>query len=130
MPIGSVEELIFALEPIEQSEISSDIQANVRAELKRMKRNVSLILRFIPSFRSSESPASSELQKAIADLRRECLSINSTVSRILILQTLRADRWIDYSARISDHYAAMAEAARRMCVITAPLQVQELAKAL
>jgi hypothetical protein len=128
--ISSVEELISSLEPVEPDELNSDIRANVRAELKRIKRNVSLILDFTSSSRSSESGTAVELERAIADVRRQCLVINSTVSEILILQALRADKWIEYNSRVRDQYAAMAEAVRNWCAIVAPLQLKPLADAL
>lgn len=128
-PIASIEQLISSLEHIEESELKSDIRPNVRAELKRIKRNVSAILAF-----TAHSPASqvadARLQWAIVDVRRECLAINSTVSKFLILQALHADIWLEYSSRVAEQYAAMTEAAKSMCALAAPLRAQELANAL
>jgi hypothetical protein len=123
----SIEQLISKLEHIEESEIQSDIGANVRAELKRIKRNVSAILAFTSH---SPSPESVQLQQAISDVRRECFLINATISRTLILQALHAGRLMDYTSRVAEQYTAMSEAVRQMCVLTAPLRVQELADAL
>lgn len=124
---GSIEQLISKLEHIEESEIRSDIPANVRAELKRIKRNVSAILAFTSH---SPSPDNVQLQQAISDVRRECLLINATISRTLILQTLHAGKWMNYTSRVAEQYSAMSEAVRQMCVLTAPLRVQDLADAL
>lgn len=126
--VASVDELISRLEPVDPGEISSDIRANVRAELKRIRRNVSLILGFLASVDTSEND--SEFKRAIAQVHKECLVINATVSRMLILQTLRADRWIDYTSRMNEQYAAMAESARTMFSIAVPLRVHDLANAM
>lgn len=129
LQITSIEQLIVILEHIEESELKSDIRQNVRAELKRIKRNVSAVLAF-----TAHSPeldrADSDLQNAIFNLRRECLTINSTISKFLILQTLHADAWLEYSSRVAEQYLALAEAARNLCALTAPLRVHELANAL
>lgn len=125
--VKSFEQLISNLEHIEESEIHSDIRANVRAELKRMKRNVSAILAFASH---SQSAGNLQLQQAISDVRRECLLINATISRTLILQTLHADKLMDYTSRATEQYSAMSEAVRQMCVLAAPLRLQELADAL
>ncbi len=123
----SIEQLISRIEHIEVSEIQSDIRANVRAELKRIKRNVSAILAFTSHTPSAESV---QLQQSISDVRRECILINANISRTLILQMMHADKWTDYASHIAEQYSAMSEAVRAMCVLTAPLRVQELADAL
>jgi len=85
----SIEELISKLEHVEESELSSDIRANVRAELKRIRRNVSHILDFVAQLGQDDGEASLELQHLIGEVRRECLFINGMILRILIFQALR-----------------------------------------
>lgn len=125
--VTSIEQLISRIEHIEESEIHSDIRANVRAELKRIKRNVSAILAF-----TSHSPSakSVQLEQAIRDVRRECLLINAAISRTLILQTLHAHEWTEYASNVAEQYSAMSQTVRQMCVLTSPLRVQQLADAL
>jgi hypothetical protein len=123
----SIEQLISQLEHIEESEIQSDIRANVRAELKRIKRNVSAILAFTSHSPSADNP---QLQQAVSEVRRECLLINEMISRTLILQALHAGTWMNYSSRVAEQYSAMSQAVRHVCVLTSPLRVQALADAL
>jgi hypothetical protein len=130
LEVSSIEQLISRLEHVEESELNSDIRQNVRAELKRIKRNVSAILSFVSHTAVPEVAADLRLRQAIVDVRRECIAINSTISKYLILQTLHADAWLEYSSRISEQYTAMAEAARQMCALTAPMQLAELTNAL
>jgi sugar phosphate isomerase/epimerase len=126
---SSVDQLIANLEHVEESEIRSDIRANVRAELKRMKRNVSAILAFT-STSHAPSADNAQLAQAISELRRECILINATISKTLILQTLHAAGLTKYTSRAADEYAAMSQAMRQLCALAAPLRVQELADAL
>ncbi len=127
--VDSIEQLITNLEHVEESELKSDIRQNVRAEMKRIKRNVSSILAFTAQEKASavDHP---ELNNALLELRRECISINGTISRFLILQSIHADRWIESSSRVMEQYAGIAEATRQMCALAAPLRVQELSSAL
>lgn len=125
--VALIEQLISRIEHIEEAEIQSDIPANVRAELKRIKRNVSAILAFISHAPSTENV---QLQQAIGDVRRECILINATISRTLILQKLRVERWTKYASHVAEQYSTMSQAVREMCVLTSPLKVQELADAL
>jgi hypothetical protein len=127
--ICSIEQLIQSLEHIEESELKSDIRQNVRAELKRIKRNVSSILAFT-AHALSPTVSDPRLVGAVVGVRRECIAINSTISKFLILQTLHADTWLEYSSRVADEYTAMAEALRKMCEVAAPLHVQQMANAL
>ncbi len=127
--VTSIEQLIQSLEHIEENELKSDIRQNVRAELKRMKRNVSAILAFTAHALVPEL-ADARLEEAVVDVRRECIAINSTISKFLILQTLHLDAWLEYTTRVTEEYAAMAEAVRKLCILTAPLRVQEMANAL
>jgi hypothetical protein len=128
----SVEELISNLEHIEESELQSDIRANVQAELKRMKRNLSTVLRFVSHSSVLETSDNPELRKAILDVRRECLLINSMISKVLFLQIFRAapERWAQYASRATAHYGEMAQAACQICLIAAPLRAQALAAVL
>ena len=128
----SIETLISNLEHIEASELHSDIRANVRAELKRMKRNISAVLRFVAHSSPLEAADSPELRKAILDVRRECLLINGMISRVLFLQVFsaRPERWASYAARAVEHYAEMTHAACQICLIAMPRHAQQLANAL
>ncbi len=129
----SVEQLIADLEHIEVSELQSDIRANVRAELKRMKRNISAVLRFVAhSSAVLETAENPELNQAICEVRRECLLINGMISRVLFLQTFWAspERWARYAANATTHYAEMAQAACQICRFADPLRAEALANAL
>jgi hypothetical protein len=128
----SIEQLISILEPIEISELASDIRPNVRAELKRMKRNISAVLRFIGHAAAQPAGGNPELHNAILEVRRECLAINGAVSRILLLQLFWPNpaRWTAYTEQAAAHYAQMAQAMRQICLIAAPMQTQALAEAL
>jgi hypothetical protein len=128
----TLEQLISTLEHIEVSELASDLRANVRAELKRMKRNISAILRFIAYAAAQPAAQTLELHNAILEVRRECLAINGAISRLLILQALwpNPERWTAYTERAAAQYAQMAQAMRAMCLIAAPGQSQALAEAL
>jgi hypothetical protein len=128
--VTSFEDLIRQLEPVEQSEISSDIPPNVRAELKRIKRNVSLILGFLSHFPTVQEPDTADLGKAIVNVRQDCLAINATISRLMILHTLRLQRWADDNSKISEQYAALAGAMRQLCMITVPSRLEHLASSL
>jgi hypothetical protein len=127
----TIPDLIMLLEPIDVSELASDLRPNVRAELKRMKRNISVVLRFIAYAAAQPAPADPELHQAILEVRRECLHINGTISKVLLLQALwpNPEKWIAYTTRASQQYAQMAEAMHRICQIAAPQQTQALADA-
>jgi len=128
----TIEELIATLEHVDVSELASDIRPNVRVELKRMKRNISGVLRFIAHAVAPSAPENLELHSAILEVRSECLRINGTISKILLLQALwpKPEKWIAYTASASAQYAQMAEAMHRICLIAAPTQTQALASAL
>jgi hypothetical protein len=128
----SLEELIAALEPIDMSELASDIRPNVRVELKRMKRNISAVLRYIAYAAAHPAPENRELHETILEVRRECLRINGTISKVLLLQALwpHPEKWTAYTERAGAQYAEMAQAMQRICLVAAPLQTQALANAL
>lgn len=128
----SIDELIATLEHVDISELASDIRSNVRVELKRMKRNISAVLRYIAYAAALPAAENLELHNAILEVRRECLRINGTISKVLLLQALwpSPGKWIDYTAIASVQYAQMAQAMHRICLIAAPMQTQALANAL
>jgi hypothetical protein len=128
----SLEQLISALEHIEESELQSDIPANVRAELKRMKRNISAILTFVSHAPRVESAATPELRAAMNEVRRNCLFINGMISKTLLLQALQLGpaRIAAYTSRAMAKYAEMMQSAHEMCLIAAPPRAQELLNAL
>jgi hypothetical protein len=128
----SIEDLITQLEHIEPSELACDIRANVRAELRRMKRNISALLCFLshgPALDVADNP---ELHDAILGVRRECLLINGTISKILFLQALRfrPELWSALTDRAASQYGEMAQWACQMCQLAAPRRAQELMAAL
>ncbi len=130
--ITSLAQLITRLEHIEDSELQSDLSQNVRAELKRMKRNVSAIISFISHFSAHGLPQDPELRALVTDVRRECLLINALISKTLFLQYFRATRrmYAEPASRLLNHYHGMGEAAGRMCVLISPELSPTLAKAL
>jgi hypothetical protein len=130
--ILSVEELISQLDHIEIGELASDIRPNVRAELKRMKRNISAILGFLPHVPSLEDAGNSELFKAVLEVRRDCLHINGLISKILLLQRLwlSSARLAGLVNRVSMQYEEMGKWAGQMCQLATPGLTQELLAAL
>jgi hypothetical protein len=128
----SIDELIAALEHIEESELQSDIPANVRAELKRMKRNISSILSFVSHSQFLEDGMSPELRRVIRDVRRDCLLINSMISKALLMLTLRAGQagMAEYTSSAMRKYLELMWDAHAMCLLTAPMQAEELLRAL
>lgn len=126
---SSIETLISALEHIEEGELQTDIRQNVCAELKRIKRNVSAVLSFVDH---SRLPGDPELRAAASEIRREGIAINATISRVLLLYTLRVGRGIctDRTGQVLNRYRRMADAACQMCRLVAPAAVPSLARAL
>lgn len=130
--LQSIDELLVALEHIEESELQSDIPANVRAELKRMKRNITAVLSFLshsPLLREETRP---ELSQAMSELRRECLLVNSAITRALLMLTLRVRpaKLAEHTARAMRKYLELMWAAHGVCLLTVPQQAQALLNAL
>ena len=84
--IQTVEELISHLERVEIDQLQSDIPANVRAELRYMKRNISAILAFVAA--TQDVAAGSELHLAMTAVRRECIALNGMISKSLLMLLL------------------------------------------
>jgi hypothetical protein len=127
--VYSIEQLISRLEHIEESELQSDIRANVCAELRRIKRNVSAVLSFIDHSRLPDDPL---LRATAADVRRECILINGIISRTLFLYFVRIGRsaCLDATSRVVGHYRGMAEATCQLCQLLSPSCTQSMAMAL
>ncbi|MGA3212252.1 MAG: hypothetical protein ABSD20_13180 [Terriglobales bacterium] len=130
--LRSVDELIIALEHIEEGELQSDIPANVRAELKRMKRNISSVLSFVSHSWHAEGAVDPELRRKMNEVRRECLLLNGIISKALLVQALRVGpaKLGTYTSRAMAKYFELMWAAHGMCLLTAPRQADELLAAL
>ncbi|MFB3918010.1 MAG: hypothetical protein ACE14M_14880 [Terriglobales bacterium] len=130
--VTSLEQLISSLEHIEEMQFHSDIRANVRCELKRMRRNISAVLSFVSqSSRGEVKDDNGELRRALDEVRRQCLAINGMITKCLILQyspSLKLS--MKYSSRVLASYEDMVRMARQMCQIAAPQFTEALAKAL
>jgi len=126
----SFQELIDALEHIEVDQLHSDIPANVRAELKRLKRNLSTILSFLENCERS-SATDPELSIAIGAVRQECMSLHLTIYKILVLQFFRLNLVMNsqYPALAAAQYDHISQALRHMCQVCAPQFTEQLGSA-
>ena len=126
--ISSFQKLIEALEPIEVDQLHSDIPANVRTELKRMKRNVSAILSFLGNGIDADSAGGPMLTV----IRRECMSLHLTISKVLVLQFFRLDLVMDsqYRTLAMDQYEHLRKALCQVCQILSPQLTEQLGSAL
>lgn len=125
----SIEELISRLEQVDESELQSDIRANVCAELRRIKRNLSAVLSFVDHSRLPEDP---DLRRRASCVRRECILLNAMISRILVLYYCRIGQRICTAAtsKAVMRYREMSEAACQMCQLMAPSYAESMAQAL
>jgi hypothetical protein len=134
LEVRSIEQLISSLEHIEEMQFQSDIRENVLCELKRMRGNVSAVLAFVShgDDASLAGPAHAELGEALKEVRRQCLLLNATIAKIIVLQWSPAGlvKWIEDSSGLMEQYRELAQAARRLCQITAPQLSADLARAL
>jgi len=131
--VRSIEQLISSLEPIEEFQLQSDIRANVRCELKRMRKNISAVLAFVSHFSAgSGTDTPEEFHQALNAVRRKCLLINGMITKSLLLQSSPASlrMCIRYTSKVMDQYGDMAQAARQMCRMAAPHLTEDLARAL
>jgi hypothetical protein len=126
--VRSVEELIRNLERVDESALQSDHRETVRAELGRMRKNLSAVLAFVSHCSREEQPHDPQLGDVLHKVRRECLLINRLISRMVILQMLPVSkrRWVQYTSPVLAHYAQMTDAARQMCLRTTPQLVDNL----
>jgi hypothetical protein len=126
--VRSIEELILNLERVDESALQSDHRETVRAELGRMRKNLSAVLAFVSHCSRQGWTHDPELGQALHKVRRECLLINRLISRMMILQALPVSkrRWVQYTSPVLAHYAQMTDAARQMCLRTTPQLVDNL----
>ncbi len=118
--VQSIEELILALHPVQNSVIDLNRVEAALAELRDVKDNVSAVLSFTSYSLTRDMADDPEFRHVIDEVRRECLLINGLISRIMFRQ-----RWL-FSSKVEDarevlaHYEDMASAACRMCLLFAP----------
>lgn len=126
--IMSFQQLIDALEHIELDQLHSDIPANVRSELKRMKSNLSAILSFLGNQAHPESAIDPRLTEAINTVRQECMSLHLTISNILLLQFFRLNLVLDsqYPAKAAVQYRLISQAVCEMCQMSSPRLAEQL----
>lgn len=129
LDVHSFEELISRLEHIDESELQSDIRANVCAELRRIKRNLSAVLSLVDHSRLPENP---DLRRQASSIRRECILLNAMISRILVLYYFRIGQRVCMAATSKAvlRYREMSEAACQMCQLVAPSYAESMARAL
>jgi Zn-dependent oligopeptidase len=129
LDVLSIEELISRLEHVDENELQSDIRANVCAELRRIKRNLTAVLSFFEHSRLPENP---DLRQAASDVRRECIQLNAMISRILVLFYFRIGQRFCMAAtsKAFDRYRGMAEAACQICQSLAPAYTVSMAGAM
>jgi phosphate uptake regulator len=130
--ISSFQVLIDALEHIEVNELHSDIPANVRAELMRMKNNLSAILSFLGNCSIPDPTIEPRLSEAISTVRQECMSLHLTISKILLLQFFRLNLVMDLQtyALAAVQYERIGQAVCEICQMFAPQFAEQLSNAL
>jgi hypothetical protein len=131
--VRSIEQLISSLEPIEEFQLQSDVRANVRCELRRMRKNISAVLAFVSRLPdAAETDQPEEFRQAVNAVRRKCLLINGMITKSLLLQSspLSLRMCIRYTSKVMDQYGDLAQAARQMCRMAAPHLTEDLARAL
>jgi hypothetical protein len=130
--IISFDDLIQALEPVELDQIQSDIPANERAELIRIKRNLSAILSFLGNHVFSDAPLEPSLAQAISVTRQECMTLHMAVSKALLYRFFRLD-WMGDARRstlVEDRYEQICRAVFRLCQLNAPQLAPQLSTVL
>ncbi len=130
--IMSFQQLIGTLEHIELDQLHSDIPANVRSELKRMKSNLSAILSFLGNQADPESAIDPRLTEAINTVRQECMSLHLTISKTLLFQFFRLNLVIDSQrpALAAAQYERISQAVCQICQVFAPQFTEQLGSAL
>jgi hypothetical protein len=125
-------ELIDSLEHIEVDQLHSDVPANVRAELCRMKRNVAAILRFVGNEEQSDLAADRQVATAIKAIRQECMSLHLTITKTLLFHFFRLHLVMDskFSAVVASQYQRLGQSLCEMCAICAPNFEAQLGNAL
>jgi hypothetical protein len=127
--IHTVDELISHLEHVEIDELQSDIPANVRAELKYMKSNISAILAYVAA--TQDQTVEPELLQAMLAVRRECIALNGMISKALLVMLLpvRATQFATYLS-LSSQYESLSRLTHAMCSLAAPQLAANVALAL
>ena len=130
--VESVEQLISALEHVEEDELQSDLKPNVRAELMRMRNNISAVLSLLSHCAWRERVDDVQLQSSVNEVRRLCVEINGTISKILVLQFVRArqEKWITYTTEALVAYREMVRSLHRACALAAPQFAEQVVKAM
>jgi len=125
----SFSDLIEALEHIEVDQLHSDIPANVSAELKHIKRNLSAILAFLPAMDSTAEPA---LRESVRMVRQECMSLHVAIVKMVLLQFFRLSVVVDsqYPAVIAAQYQKLAQTMCQTCQMLSPQLTEQLSGAL
>lgn len=127
--VQTVEELISHLEHVEIDQLQSDISANVRAELRYMKKNTSAILAFVSATEGIASD--SELYQAMTAVKRECIALNGMISKSLLMLLVPIDAVRSRSELfLADQYASLARKTLALCALSAPQLTEDLATAL
>ncbi len=130
--ILSFQELIDTLEHIELDQLHSDIPANVRAELTRMNGNLSAILSFLGNCVNPDPATEPKLCETISMVRRECMSLHLTISKVLLFQFFRLNLVTDsqYPALAAAKYEHISQAVCQLCQTFAPQFTEQLGSAL
>lgn len=130
--VYTFQELIDTLEHIEVDQLQSDIPANVRAELAHMKSNLSAIVSFLGNSVNPDPETEPKLCATISTVRRECMSLHLTISKLLLLRFLRLDMVADsqYPGLAAAHYERIAEAVCEICQVFAPQLTERLSSAM
>ena len=130
--ILSFQELIDRLEHVEIDQLHSDIPANVRAELDRMKNNLSAILSFLGSCINPDPAIEPSLAEAISTVRQECMSLHLTISKILLIQFFRLNlfTYSQFPALAVTQYKQIGESVSQICLMFAPQYTEQLGAAL
>lgn len=130
--VFSFQQLIQDLEHIEIDQLHSDIPENVGAELTHMRSNLTAVLAFLGHCERPESAADPQLCAAISTVRRECMSLNLTISQLRVLHFFRLNRIADsrYAALAAAKYEKLTLAVCQLCEISAPQLTEQLGSAL
>jgi len=130
--VRSFEELVQRLEPVEFEQFDTDIRANVRAELSRIKRNIVAILSFLTYYKEQNHAESSETNAAMSTVRRQCIDLNMVISRLQLLYFFRIEKLaaLQPSQAIIGSYERLGEALRFIYEMSAPQFFEELNAAL
>ncbi len=130
--ILSVQELIDSLQHVELDQLQSDIPANVRAELTRMKSNLSAILSFLGNCVNPDPTTEPRLCDTISTVRRECMSLHLTISKLLLFHFFRLNVVVDsqYPAQAAATYERISQALCEVFQMFAPQFTEQLGSAL